>query len=33
MVIMGISCQEEIDIELNTPENQRIVVEGRITNE
>ncbi len=29
----GFSCQEEIDIELNDQENQRIVVEGRITNE
>jgi hypothetical protein len=27
------SCKEEIEIELNNQENQRIVVEGRITNE
>lgn len=28
-----ISCEEEIQLELNNPENQRIVVEGRITSE
>ena len=28
-----ISCEEIIDLELNDPDNQRIVVEGRITNE
>jgi hypothetical protein len=28
-----VSCEEEIDLELNDQENQRIVVEGRITNE
>ncbi len=27
------SCEEEVKLELNSPENQRIVVEGRITNE
>jgi len=27
------ACEEEIQLELNNPENQRIVVEGRITNE
>jgi hypothetical protein len=27
------SCEEKIDIELNEPDQQRIVVEGRITNE
>jgi hypothetical protein len=30
---MLFSCQEEINLDLNTPSNQRIVVEGRITNE
>jgi hypothetical protein len=33
LVISGFSCQEEINIELNNQENQRIVVEGRLTNE
>jgi hypothetical protein len=33
LIISGFSCQEEIAIDLNDQENQRIVVEGRITNE
>jgi hypothetical protein len=33
LVMAGISCTEEINIQLNTPENQRVVVEGRITNQ
>jgi hypothetical protein len=33
IILSGISCQEEITIDLNNPENQRVVVEGRITNE
>ena len=31
-VLSLLSCEEVIDIELNNPDNQRIVVEGRITN-
>jgi hypothetical protein len=27
------ACEEEIQLELNNPDNQRIVVEGRVTNE
>lgn len=33
IVLIHTACQEEIQIELNNPKNQRIVVEGRITNE
>jgi hypothetical protein len=33
LMITAVSCQEVIDIELNNPDNQRIVVEGRLTNE
>lgn len=33
LLLFFLSCEEEIQLELNDPENQRIVVEGRITNE
>jgi hypothetical protein len=32
-IAIGISCQEEITIDLNDQRNQRLVVEGRLTNE
>jgi len=33
LIFSFFSCEDEIKLELNSPENQRIVVEGRITNE